>query len=575
MSEFISTDEIFDVALTNCNRRKYITTASIKVIAKAQNQVNNHKININCNGEAIRNNFFSDLEAGLFNLDFLKNVESEDFRDALISTNLITGGGQKQRFFLKNAKNTINRPPKSNSIKPNGYAPGPTTSSCAATIADMAKSGKSLAAIHNYNSITQLIEEGKKLSDAAPVPGGSTGAPAFNSTFNKIEEEDLSLEDVNNVIRALFRTSQEHSKLIASNKSATDTSIKNINDKITDNCVRHDNEIDAIAAQYDKIEERVIDLETDVPMLRENFKKMQNILGFDSSDSDGDSSDDEDVALPIKLKDAIKEAVNEAVPEAAAVVEPAQPESPVDRFHHEVNAARNRAIETKNRGELRIAIGKDANDRYMSVNPDDNRKKDFNHRDIKALLGIEYTVTGAKTGPGQPTIWVRVHCDGHHSARDMADWVLQNRGDFAGEVGIEWACHQEDNILKRLVFLKRRQIISSFNFGKSARFFVRMNDGNNELYNSVMNAGPNEVKNARNEYIKSCTTLQIDAPKLFAELPDNVVNDNAAIAKIVAKTAYYIDGVVKDYTQAELDARRVAQVQNVEAMPGTRGLRWN
>ena len=100
-----------------------------------------------------------------------------------------------------------------------------------------------------------------------------------------------------------------------------------------------------------------------------------------------------------------------------------------------------------------------------------------------------------------------------------------------------------------------------------------MNDGNIELYNAIQNAAPDGVKNARNEYIRSCTTLQVDAPKLFAELPDNVVNDNAAIAKIVARTAYYIDGVVKDYTEAELNARRVEQ--NVEVMPGTRGLRWN
>ena len=127
--------------------------------------------------------------------------------------------------------------------------------------------------------------------------------------------------------------------------------------------------------------------------------------------------------------------------------------------------------------------------------------------------------------------------------------------------------------MKRLIFLKRRQIISSFNFGKSARYFIRMNDGNIELFNAVTNAAPGEVKNARNEYIRSCTTLQVDAPKLFANLPDEVVNDHAAIAKVVARTAYYIDGAIKDYTDEELNARRVDQ--NVDIMPGTRGLRWS
>ena len=312
--------------------------------------------------------------------------------------------------------------------------------------------------------------------------------------------------------------------------------------------------------------------EITIPLLQDKFKKMQSAFGLLS---EGESSASEDSPLPDKLISAIDETVTAKVASLdPAPVEPVQVLSKAERFKKECDEARNRALAKKNLGEIKVSVGNNNADDFVKSNPDDNTKN-FSHQNVKRTLGIDYDIVTSKTGPGQPAIWLRCKKNGNKSSRDVADGVLSDRTPYANKLGAEWAVDNEDNIFARLAYLKRKQLLSAYKFGKSARFFVNLNDGTEETYNALQNATNADIRVKRANYIKTCTVVRIDAPKLFEQLPDDVIGDTAAMKKVASNTAFYIDKKIHEYTEAELANRRTFAGRDIEVAAGTRSLRWN
>ena len=583
---FLSLEEILEFSSKSTTRQKYVTCSSIKVIAEAYNDSaaeNGFKFDLSLKDSDLRNKFFSvfkSIDLGPIYDDYANN--DADLVAACQPSKLLTSNGYKCSGLLKStARGTVS----------------PSTNNIVNTL----HNNGSLKDAHGANTIGTHIENGIEVSKRSPPPSGagSLGASApHNSTFNvndtshtetlaeKInsariqilnDDGDLSLAEIKDCLNSLITASNDGFDKVKNIEEYVNTAIANQNSLIAKRNTLYDDKIDKCETQVATNTVAIETINANIKKIDDNFNKVQVLLGLQDLDIPNISNEDLANNLQTAVSTAIEDSVNRKIDAAITSnpkINPAIANTPAENFASAVEEVRNRVSVIKNEGGLRVVISNSAKNTYVKVQLTEDTEN-FDTRALAVLLGANFNVVFRKFSPGQPTIWIRVHKGTSNSPRDAANEILENRDSYAGKVGVSWAVNVIDDITVRLLYLKRRQIISNFKIGKSGFFFIDLNDGDQTLYDALATAVGSDLKTKRNLYIKSCTSIKIEAPQQFKQLSEDIIRDTNKMKAIKEKKAFYWNGEFHEFTQEELKKfSKTGLLNNVTAAMGTRDLKW-
>ena len=388
-------------------------------------------------------------------------------------------------------------------------------------------------------------------SVSPPNTGGGSDPGAFDKTFDKIpddsENQELSMQSLQTQVTDLLDKINKIDKKV-------DTNMTRTNELIIEKGKEFDEKIDLCADKVD--------------MNSEMLTRLQSVLGLsDDEDSDDDNGDTARLIATLKSLDI--------APTSASTPVTYEPK---EHFIYNCDEAKARADQAKNDGALRINVVNNARNEFITTDPDDNTKEDFNHAALKKILKCNYTTINKKISPGSPTIWIRCHRQGSANSREIANSILDDRKRFKGKLGINWNISRIDDLHPMLITLKRKQILANFKIGKGGMFIANFNDGDENLYNDLVNSQEAGIADARAAYIKSCTFLKIADPSGFRLLSDVTLKNFDLMKKVAKREAFYYNGEIIDYSDEELASRRSARGGAdgaVTAEPGCRNLRWN
>ena len=562
----IPATEIFDFLLKseNTSKRKMITANAASEIAKAFNlEFEDQKINISQNGSGIRNDLFSKLETGSFDLKFLN---SEALKDTIKHNVLLTGNGQKCTDFFVSKKSCAKPKISVPCAEPKICEPSGTTPTSLVAMLEALKTGKSLKSCHPYTTIHTKAAEGAETVAAAPILGAGVAGSAptvLNTTFNlgkdsdDDDDGDWSMKDIKNCLASILQDVITNSKAIETNKSMNEVTAYNINQDII-------NKNKILEERLDEVEEEVYKNASQITTLlkiQDEFDTIQELLGLDfpeGEEKDKDELKDQALNPTSKLMLAIEDSIRSNVNSSLSKISDGvmnKLTDPLEIFLRACKETTNYIHSIKQSGALKCIISRDAEDDFITVLEDGT--KSFNHTALKRLFGCSYRVNSTNFGATGKSNQTFFHLECHRKdgklPREVANELLERRADFAGKLGISWAVHPNDWIIGRLIRLKDSQIISNFLLGKSARWVIMLNDGSAETYNAFSAATTaKEIKDTRNAYIKSCSSLRIDAPSLFTELGDEIVNDYDKMKKVINGKAFYAQGDVHDFDEEYL-----------------------
>ena len=585
---FIPTKEILDFSSRSATRQKYVTCSAIRTIATAYNDrasEKDYKFDLGARDSDLRTSFFTVYKS--IDLDFVYNVDADSDEQISAACNpatLLTSNGYKCNGLLK-------VPHKNATVSPSTDA-----------IVNALNSGASLKDSHGASTIdTQINDRIEVLKTSSPSLGvGPLGTlNIHDATFNVDNVDDisdtetstgkntsvrtqplageLSMVEIKNCLNNLITTSNEDFDKITQVGNFVTAAINSQNELLAVRNRGFDEKIDECQTQVAVNTLAIEKINTDVRNINSNFARVQTLLGFDNLEL---NVDDETLAANLKaaVGDAIEDSVNRKIDEAIVAnpnLNPCDKKTPAECFASAAEEVRNRVSVVKNEGGLRVAISNTSRNTYIKVQPEDDTEN-FDTRALAVLLSANFSVVYRKLSPGQPTIWIRVNKGSHSSPREAANAILEDRVSYAGKAGISWAINVIDDITARLLFLKRRQVISNFKIGKSGYFFADLNDGDQQLYESLATVTGSELKAKRNEYIKSCTSIKIEVPQQFKLLDEDIILDSDKMKLIKERKAFYWSGEFHEFTQSELKkfSKNGGLLSDVTAAMGTRDLKW-
>ena len=561
-TQFLDLKSIISTASIK-GKGKYLKVEPLKLIAEKSNKIeSNSKIDLNTNGETIRSAFFEAIEDGTINLDFLSTALDDDsFADKCSGSSLLTSNGLKYRFFWKDqtsssVKNQIQAISATSSAAKNNVnsSSSPIKVNSAVQMINASHMGQSIGQLHKYS--TALGSSGSATGSASPPNiGGGSDPGALNRTYDKItevsENPDQAIKNLQTQYTDLLALVTKNTDKINKVDAKVDANLETAKGLIIEKGKEFDDKIDLCADKVDKNSDML--------------NRIQNVLGL----SDDEDSDDEnaDTAKLIATLQGL---------EIFPTTEPTTYE-PKDHFQFNCDEAKARADQVKNDGSLKINVVNSARNEFICSDPNDNTKEDFNHAALKRILNCNYTVINQKISPGAPTIWIRCHRQGTSNSRQIANSILDDRKRFKGKLGINWNIPRIDDIHAKLITLKRKQIIANFKIGKGGMYIANFNDGDENLYNKLVNSQEADIPNARSAYIRSCTFLKIFDPAGFRLLSDETLKNYDLVKKVATRDAFYYNGEIIDYSDEVLAGRRSARAgiaETVTAEPGCRNLRW-